>query len=183
MSDPSSGPSSDPSHAGGDSGDLGAAGAAGPPRAALLAVDLGLRCGLAYYDRDAVLLRHASRHFGGRDALRRGAVALLSEQPALEWLVVEGDARLARAWQRPAAARGIALLHVEPATWRRALLLERQQARGRDLKREAQRAAAKVVAASKAVSGTAPRHDAAEAILIGLWACGELGWGEGGIPG
>ena len=143
---------------------------------ALLAVDLGLRTGLAHFDRRGRLLRFASRHFGGRDALRRGAPSLLAELEALEWLVYEGDARLARAWCRPAEARGIQCLRVEPDTWRQALLLPRQRTESSLLKREAMVLAERIVADAPARAAMPPGPDAAEAILIGLWACRQLGW-------
>ena len=149
---------------------------------ALLAIDLGLRTGLAHFDRQGRLLRHASRHFGGRDALRRGAPTLLAELEGLEWLVLEGDGRLARAWRRPAEARGIQCLRVEPDTWRRALLLPRQRTEGSPLKREAMTLADRIVADSPASSPTPPGPDAAEAILIGLWACRQLGWPDAATP-
>ena len=66
----------------------------------LLAVDLGLRTGLALYGQSGRLLWYRSNNFGSKDRLRRGASGVLGEIADLGWLVLEGDRALAEIWER-----------------------------------------------------------------------------------
>lgn len=139
----------------------------------LLAVDLGLKTGLARYGEDGRLTAYRSQNYGTRSRLK-GAV--LSEVRGHSAIVVEGDRDLARIWERAAERCGARFLTTTPEVWRPAVLLARQQRSGSDAKRHAEARAREVIAWSGLPGPTALRHDAAEAILIGLWACLELGW-------
>jgi len=139
----------------------------------LLAVDLGLRTGLALYGADGRLRWYRSQHFGAPSSLRRGVPALLD---GVSHLVVEGGGALAAAWSDEAAARGVEVQWVSAETWRRAFLYPREQRSGELAKRTADELARRVIAWSAARRPTSLRHDAAEAILIGLWGVLELGW-------
>jgi hypothetical protein len=145
--------------------------ASGPRQ--LLAVDLGLRIGLAAFGDDGRLRWYRSQHFGSTARLRRGVPALLED---VSHLVVEGGGGLARAWEGEAAARGIEVRWVSAETWRGAFLYPREQRSGEQAKRAAADLARRVIEWSAAPRPTSLRHDAAEAILVGLWAVRELGW-------
>lgn len=142
----------------------------------LLAIDLGLRCGLALYARDGRLLRFSSRSFASITTLKRAAWGVLAEVPELEVVVVEGDRALGEVWRKAAEKRGARGLFVSPERWRSALLYAREQRSGKDAKRNADVLARAVIEWSGAPRPTSLRHDAAEAILIGLWGVVELGW-------
>jgi len=144
-----------------------------PPSPSLLAVDLGLHTGLALYGADGRLRWYRSQHFGTPRSLRRGVPALLDD---VSHLVVEGGGDLAAAWDDAATARGIEVRWVSAETWRRAFLYPREQRSGEVAKRTADELARRVIDWSGARRPTSLRHDAAEAILIGLWAVRELGW-------
>lgn len=144
----------------------------------LLAVDLGLRTGLACYDTDGRLQWYRSQHFGTVAKLKRGAYGLLRQQPALQWLVMEGGGDLARVWQRLAEKRGLQVLPIDAQVWRQDLLLPREQRNGPLAKQHADTLARQVIEWSGASRPTALRHDAAEAILVGLWGAWHLGWLE-----
>ena len=145
--------------------------------AALLAVDLGLRTGLAFYGRDGRLQAYRSQNFGNRQRLRRGASSLLREAPDLERLVLEGGGDLAEVWLREGERHGLAVRVVDAETWRRALLLPRQQRSGPQAKEAADGLARAVIAWSGAPAPKgALRHDAAEAIGAGLWGVRAAGW-------
>src|SRR4051794_22619685 len=73
----------------------------------LLAVDLGLRTGLALYGQDGRLLWCRSQHYGTRAALRRGVHGLLDANPEVSRLVLEGGGPIADIWVREARRRGI----------------------------------------------------------------------------
>ena len=145
--------------------------------AALLAVDLGLRTGLAYYGRDGRLVAYRSQNFGNRQRLRRGAASLLREGSALEHLVLEGRGDIAEVWKKEGARRGLTVCVVDAETWRRALLLPRQQRSGPQATEAAAGLARAVIAWSGARAPKGPlRHDAAEAIGAGLWGVLAAGW-------
>jgi hypothetical protein len=142
----------------------------------LLAVDLGVRTGLAVYADDGRLRWYRSHNFGTAARLQRGIPALLDEQPELERLVVEGGGALARAWQTAAAARSLHVEWVTAEVWRALLLYPREQRSGEQAKRTADLLARRVIDWSGARRPTSLRHDAAEAILIGLWGVLQAGW-------
>ncbi len=78
--------------------------------ALLLAVDLGLRTGLALYGQDGRLQWYRSHNFGTAARLRRAVRGLLDELPELTWLVLEGGGHLAEIWKREAERRGMGAL-------------------------------------------------------------------------
>ncbi len=143
---------------------------------ALLAIDLGLRSGLACYGVDGRLRWYRSQNFGSRQRLRRAAGSILSELPELTDLVLEGGGDLAELWQTQALRRNIAVQIVSAEQWRADLLLDREQRRGLQAKDKADGLARRVLEWSGAPRPTTLRHDAAEAILVGLWAVWQLGW-------
>jgi hypothetical protein len=140
---------------------------------ALLAVDLGLRTGLALYAGDGRLRWYRSHHFGTATSLRRGVPSLLD---GVTHLVVEGGGGLADAWADAADQREVEVRRLSAETWRRAFLYPREQRSGELAKRTAAQLARRVIDWSGAPRPTSLRHDAAEAILIGLWGVLELGW-------
>jgi len=143
----------------------------------LLAVDLGLRTGLALYGDDGRLRWYRSQHFGNRAALKRGIHGVVGGIPGLALLVAEGDRLLFELWAREAAkCCGARARLVGAHTWRERLLLPREQRSGAQAKQSADAAARRIVEWSGAPRPTSLRHDAAEAILIGFWGVLEAGW-------
>jgi len=142
----------------------------------LLAVDLGLRTGLALYGRDGRLVWHRSHNFGSQARLRRGAHGLLHELPALELLVLEGGGSIAALWAREGQKRGLPVQTISAETWRELFLLPREQTSGARAKRFAGDMARKVISWSGLPGPTALRHDAAEAVMAGLWGVQNVGW-------
>ena len=142
----------------------------------LLAVDLGLRTGLALYTQAGRLSWYRSRNFGTTTRLRRGVIHILDEFPDLSMLILEGGGQIAKIWQRQAGRRYIAVREISAETWRERLLHSRQQRSGQQAKHYAAELARRVIVWSHAARPTALRHDAAEAILIGLWGVLEAGW-------
>jgi hypothetical protein len=143
---------------------------------ALLAVDLGVRTGLALYGSDGRLRWYRSHNFGDAARLRRGVPGVLDGEPELNTVVLEGGGSLARYWTVEAHARGLALLSVSAEMWRTRFFYPRQQRTGGIAKGTADGVARRVIEWSGAKRPTSLRHDAAEAILIGLWGVLELGW-------
>ena len=142
----------------------------------LLAVDLGLRAGMALYGKDGRLCWYRSHNFGTAGRMRRGVPTLLGEHPDLTWLVLEGGGQLESAWLSAAERQQLQILHISAETWRPVLLHQRQQASGATAKQHADHLARAIIDWSGAPRPTSLRHDAAEAILIGLWGVLEIGW-------
>jgi hypothetical protein len=144
----------------------------------LLAVDIGLRTGLALFGQDGRLCWYRSHNFGTVTRLRRGVRGVLAEIPHLAWLVLEGGGTLADIWSREAARRSIPVRQISAEVWRRQFLYAREQRSGAQAKDSATDLARRVIVWSQAPRPTSLRDDAAEAILIGLWGTLEVGWLE-----
>jgi hypothetical protein len=136
----------------------------------LLAVDLGIYAGLAFFDDDK-LVWFRSQNFGSITRLKRAIPRVLAECPALTDVVVEGDRHLGELWQKAAEKRGALVTWVRPETWRASLLLPREMRNGADAKENAQRIALEIIEHSGAKRPRTPLiDDVAEAICIGAWA-------------
>ncbi|MCP3136165.1 hypothetical protein [Pyxidicoccus xibeiensis] len=143
---------------------------------ALLAVDLGLRSGLALYGRDGRLREYRSQNFGSQSRLKRAVPAVLNGVGPLAWLVLEGGGPVADVWEREASRRALPVLRVAAEDWREKLLYAREQRSGTRAKEAADVLARRIIVWSGAAKPTSLRHDAAEAILLGLWGALEVGW-------
>ena len=146
------------------------------PQAVLLAVDLGLRSGLAWFDRQGRLLRCRSTHFADRRTLRRSLPGLWQEVPGVTELVLEGGGDLAELWLDSARRRAITAHVVSAEAWRTVLLLPREQRSGAQAKAAAGRLCRKVMQWSGYTRPGQLVHDASEAVLCGLWMTRQLGW-------
>jgi len=142
----------------------------------LLAVDLGLRTGLAVYGRDGMLIWYRSRNYGNKTRLRKAARSVIEEAGSVDIVAIEGGGDIALPWVHEIERRGLDLIQVQAESWRRDLLLSRHQRNGPDAKKHADTLARKIIQWSGAKKPTSLRHDAAEAICFGLWAVRETGW-------
>ncbi len=142
----------------------------------LLAVDLGLKTGLALYGRDGKLCWYRSKNYGSATRLKRDVHNVLGSIADLEILVMEGGGTLAPIWQREAERRNIAFRQIGAEQWRRKLLYPREQMTGQQAKQFAGDLARRIISWSGLSRPASLRHDAAEAILIGLWAVMDTGW-------
>ncbi|MEW6602411.1 MAG: hypothetical protein AB1499_15670 [Nitrospirota bacterium] len=142
----------------------------------LLAIDLGIRTGLALYGPEGKLRWYRSKNFGTASALRRGANTLLNSLPDLSLLVIEGSGPLATIWEREAERRKIIFRQISAEQWRHALLYPREQHSGLQAKHYADDLARKIIKWSGITRPSSLRHDTAEAVLIGFWALLEAGW-------
>jgi hypothetical protein len=146
--------------------------------ASLLAVDLGLRAGLALYGPDAHLVWYRSQHYGTRSSLRRGVHGLLDACPDVSHLVMEGGGPIADIWVRDAERRGLSVRQIAAEDWR-GRFFDPKDLRGRDRsKLTADVLARRIIEWSGVPRPTSLRHDAAEVILVGLWGVLAVGWLE-----
>ena len=100
----------------------------------------------------------------------------MADLEGLDRIVVEGGGTVAESWLREAARRGIEARRVDAGDWREPLLLPRDRRTGKAAKEQAQELARRVIEWSDAPRPTSLRHDAAEAILVGLWGVLDAGW-------
>lgn len=145
----------------------------------LLAVDVGVRTGLAVYRDDGRLIWYRSQNFGAAARLKRAIPGLLHEAFEPTRVVLEGGGPLAEHWASISERNGAHVRRVSAEEWRSIVLLAREQRSGEQAKRVADGLARRVIAWSDAPRPTSLRHDAAEAILIGLWGVIDVGW----LPG
>ncbi len=146
------------------------------PPATLLAVDLGVRTGFAIYGADGRLIAYRSQNFGAASRLRKAAGSVLREITGLQHVVLEGGGPIADIWTRAATNADLNVIQIGAERWRERLLYAREQRHGEQAKAAADELARRVIEWSAAPRPTSLRHDAAEAIMIGLWAVLHLGW-------
>jgi len=142
----------------------------------LLAIDLGIKTGLALYGPEGKLCWYRSKNYGTAAALRRGASTLLNSLPDLSLLVIEGSGSLAAIWERESDRRKIIFKQISAEQWRHTLLYPREQHTGLKAKHYAEDLALKIIRWSGIPRPASLRHDTAEAVLIGFWAVLEAGW-------
>ena len=140
----------------------------------ILAVDLGLRSGIALFTATGELLRYRSTNFGSRRRLKKAIYGLIRDAGPPSRLVLEGSRDLAAIWEKAAKKQGVEVVCVAPETWRQQLLVPRQRRTGADAKQAALELAREIIEECGGHSPTSLRHDAAEAILIGYWALTSL---------
>ncbi len=144
--------------------------------AGLLAVDLGLRAGLALYGEDGRLQWYRSTRFGTMTRLKQGLRSILQEASPLTFVYAEGDLHHFELWAKEATRLGAVARRVPPERWRAKLLLDRERRSGVEAKAHADTLARHLIEWSGAKGVTSLRHDAAEAILLGLYGVLEVGW-------
>lgn len=142
----------------------------------LLAVDAGIRTGLALVDGAGRLVWCRSHNLGNAGRLKKAAARILYELPDLAYVVVEGGGRLAEIWRSAAERRKLPCRIIQAQDWREDFLLPRQLVSGTKAKAAACRYVSTIVRAEGWTSPTLPGHDAAEAALIGIWMAAALGW-------
>lgn len=142
----------------------------------LLAIDAGLRAGIAVYGASGRLQSYRSTNFGSFSRLKKGVYGVIAGVDGLTRVVVEGGGTIADPWLREVERRGLTGLRVDAGIWRERLLLPRDRRSGIDAKQQADVVARRVIEWSGAARPTSLRHDAAEAILVGLWGVLEAGW-------
>ena len=141
----------------------------------LLAVDIGIKTGLALFSDRGRLVWYRSHNFGTSSRLRRAVRSIFISIPDVSWLVLEGGGPLADIWENEALRRKISTYRISAEIWRHAFLYERQRRTGKQAKRSAKELALRVIDWSEASRPTSLRHDAAEAIMAGLWGTLHVG--------
>ena len=142
----------------------------------ILAVDLGLRCGLAVWTSEGRLESWRSTRFARPGQARRAVDGIVGEIDQLVAIVLEGDRLLARPWQRAAERRAVEHRTIGAETWRRDVLYPRERRSSRVAKDAADSLARAAIDRYADHRSPTLRHDAAEAILVGAWEAANRGW-------
>lgn len=139
----------------------------------LLAVDLGMKAGLAWFDSTGKLLRARSTHFANRTVLKRALPSIWAEVPGVRWAVLEGMGILADIWLKSAEKCGIIAERICAEDWRKDVLIPRQMRSGKEAKATAESMAAAIARECGCPPKTGLGDDTAEAILFGRWYAGK----------
>ena len=142
----------------------------------LLAIDVGVKCGFARFNEEGILEWFQARDLGNRSRMKKAAYSILREQLPLSEIILEGGGDLAEIWRKEATKLNIPTETISAETWRKDLLLPREQKGSANAKQAAQKLATQVISDRGSASATKLRTDAAEAILVGLWAAKRKKW-------
>lgn len=88
----------------------------------LLAVDLGVRTGLACWTSEGRLVWYRSQNYGSKNRLGKAVFAILRSVELPSLLVIEGGGRLAVPWTNAAERMGWGIEPLHAEEWRRHLI-------------------------------------------------------------
>ena len=111
----------------------------------LLAVDLGLKTGLALFGENGKLVWYRSHNFGTTDRLRHAVPGILNTTSDLTALAIEGGGNLATVWGKEAERRGIAVYRIDAGQWQQMFLYSHEQRTGVESKKHAGELARRVI--------------------------------------
>ena len=142
----------------------------------LLAVDLGVRTGLALYNSKGNLIWYRSHNYGNKQRLKTDVQKMLSQTPSLSYVILEGGGDIARIWLKECRRRNIHFRQIYAEDWRKDLFDSKDIRTGEQAKQHAIQLARKVTGLCNGPKPTSMLDDAAEAILIGYWGMLQQGW-------
>lgn len=142
----------------------------------LLAVDAGVRTGLALFDNSGKLHWYRSHNMGSVASLKKAAFRLAGSIADLKYIGLEGGGQIARIWKKVAERKAINFMVTDAVRWRQDLLYSRERRSGEVAKAIAINMAVKFLKLNGTPPAQIPTDDAAEAILTGIWCCYKLGW-------
>lgn len=125
---------------------------------------------------DGQLRWFRSQNFGNKVRLRKAIPWILNLEDNIDYLVIEGGGPLLKIWDTQLQRRNITVMHIMAEDWRREIMLDREQRKGRKAKEKAQVYAGKFLQKQSVHKTGTLNIDAAEAILIGIWGMKNLGW-------
>jgi len=142
----------------------------------LLAVDLGVKTGFAMYSSQPKLLWYHSQNYGNKFRLKKAIPGILYQDDRIDYVVMEGGGSLQKIWDAALEKMNIEVMHIMAEAWRNELLLDREQRKGKMAKGKALMYAIKIIDQLSEKKTSSLNHNAAEAIMIGLWGIKKLGW-------
>ena len=142
----------------------------------LLSIDLGVKTGFAMFNSQSELLWFRSHNFGNKARLKKAIPWVLNLEDEMDYIVIEGGGPLRKLWDAQLEKRNISVMHIMAEDWRSELLFDREQRKGKKAKEFAVRYAENFLTKTSAKKTNELNVNAAEAILIGIWAMKKLGW-------
>ncbi len=139
------------------------------PQAVLLAIDVGMKAGLAWFDDDGTLIRARSTRFANRATLKRALPSIWTELPGVRQVVLEGQGDIADIFRKSALRAALPVQQFSAEEWRKDMLLARERRTGRQAKATAESLAMRIAHECGKPPRCAYDDDAAEAVLFGLW--------------
>lgn len=140
----------------------------------LLAVDVGMTAGLAWFSFAGRLLHSRSARFANRSVLKRALPGIFQEHPPVRFVVLEGMGQVADIWLHQVRRLDLPCQQVSAEVWRQDMLLQRERRCGQQAKLNAAKLAAPFAAQAGHLRPQSLGDDEAEAILCGLWAIQKL---------
>ncbi|NCD40485.1 MAG: hypothetical protein EOL88_00175 [Bacteroidia bacterium] len=135
----------------------------------VLAVDLGVKTGLALFSKNGQLCWVRSGNFGSAARLKKAIPAILAPLANDGILVLEGGGDLKNSWSNAAKLQRITVVALQASDWRNDLFYSRDQRTGKQAKIHALKMAHNLIRESGIAAPKSLTDDAAEAFLIGYW--------------
>lgn len=142
----------------------------------LLAVDLGVKTGLALFDSGGTLLWYRSRNYGNKQRLRTDIQNVINDIPSLRFVFIEGGGDIARLWLKECRKRKIHFRQIYAEDWRKDLFDPKEMRTGEQAKQKAIILAKQVIDQCQGPKPTSMLDDAAEAVLVGYWGMIQVEW-------
>ena len=135
----------------------------------LLAIDVGMKAGFAWFDENGMLIRARSTRFAKRITLKRALPSILTEIEGVTEVALEGQGEIADIFRKGIQHAALPVLHFSAEKWREDMLLPRERRSGQQAKATAEAMALKIAHECGNPPKCAYDDDAAEAVLFGLW--------------
>ena len=135
----------------------------------LLAIDVGMKAGFAWFDENGILIRARSTRFTKRMTLKRALPSILAEIEGVSEVVLEGQGEIADIFRKGIQRTSLPVLQFSAEEWREDMLLPRERRSGQQAKAVAEAMALKIAHDCGNPPKCAYDDDAAEAVLFGLW--------------
>ena len=135
----------------------------------LLAIDVGMKAGFAWFEENGILIRARSTRFAKRMTLKRALPSILAEIEGVSEVVLEGQGEIADIFRKGIQRTSLPVLQFSAEEWREDMLLPRERRSGQQAKAVAEAMALKIAHDCGNPPKCAYDDDAAEAVLFGLW--------------
>lgn len=135
----------------------------------ILAVDLGVKTGMALFEASGEPVWVRSSNFGNATRLKKAVPGFLDALPERSILVMEGGGTMGEIWKKEAKKHSISIVQIHAGEWRKDIFYQRDQRSGVSAKNNALQLAMQILRKSGIPAPKSMTDDAAEAFLVGYW--------------